>query len=168
MLSLIIVVGTHADQLKSKPLVIKKENDLGAVFKLAASHQMLVAVITLNLTDIYSAKMDDLQALLYSKTKEVLSMSPPISLMCHMMLAFLKKKLPIYMHAILLSDLLICLDTDQDKFINPDIATVVPLLKTLSEKGLIVFIPSEDSHSSWVVRDKESILKNVNGASFIC
>ncbi|KAL5505183.1 hypothetical protein EMCRGX_G006578 [Ephydatia muelleri] len=94
---LIIVVGTHADQLKSKPLVIKKENDLGAVFKLAASHQMLVAVITLNLTDIYSAKMDDLQALLYSKTKEVLN-------------------------------------TDQDKFINPDIATVVPLLKTLSEK----------------------------------
>ena len=108
--------------------------------------------------------MDQLLALLYSSTKEVLSMSPPISLMCHMMLAFLKERL--HMHAILLSDLLICLDSDQDKFINPDITAVVPLLKTLSEKGLIVFIPSADPHSSWVVYDKESILKNVNGALF--
>ncbi|KAL5505205.1 hypothetical protein EMCRGX_G006605 [Ephydatia muelleri] len=162
--SLIIVVGTHADLLKSKQLVKNKESDLEAVFKMAANHQILVAVITVNLTDIYSAKMDQLLALLYSSTKEVLSMSPPISLMCHMMLAFLKERL--HMHAILLSDLLICLDTDQDKFINPDITAVVPLLKTLSEKGLIVFIPSADPHSSWVVYDKESILKNVNGALF--
>ena len=51
------------------------------------------------------------------------------------------------MHAILLSDLLICLDTDQNKFNNLNITAVVPLLKTLSEKGLIVFIPSEDPHS---------------------
>ena len=91
-------------------------------------------------------------------------MSPPISLMCNMMLAFLKERLPLDMHAILLSDLLIRLDTDQDKFIYPDITAVD--LQTLSEKGLIVFIQSEDPHSIWVVRDKESILKNVNGALF--
>ena len=164
--SSVIVVGTHADLLKSKQLAQKKQSDLDAVFKMAASHQTLVAVITVNLKNIYSAAMDQFRALLYSKNKEVLSMSPPISLMCHMMLAFLKERLPRDMHAILLSDLLIHLDTDQDKFINPAITAVVPLLKTLSEKGLIVFIPSEDPHSSWVVRDKESILKNVNGALF--
>ena len=133
---------------------------------MAASHQTLVAVITLNLKNIYSAAMDQFRALLYSRNKEVLSMSPPISLMCHMMLAFLKERLTLDMHAILLSDLLIRLDTDQDKFINPDIPVIVQLLKTLSEKGLIVFIPSEDPHSSWVVHDIESILKNVNGALF--
>eukprot|EP00731_Ephydatia_muelleri_P020619 Em0013g346a len=164
--SSVIVVGTHADLLKSKQLTKKKQSDLDTIFKMAASHQTLVAVITVNLKNIYSAAMDEFRALLYSKNKQVLSMSPPISLMCHMMLAFLKERLPRDMHAILLSDLLIRLDTDQDKFINPDITAVVPLLKTLSEKGLIVFIPSEDPHSSWVVHDKESILKNVNGALF--
>ena len=127
---------------------------------MAASHQTLVTVITLNPKNIHSAKMDQFRDLLYSRNEEVLSMSPPISLMCHMMLAFLER-LPLDMHAILLSDLLICLDTDHDKFIDLDIATVVPPLKTLSEKGLIVFIPSEDPHSSWVVCDKESILKKV-------
>ena len=129
--SSVIVVGTHADLLKSNQLTQKKQSDLDAVFKMAASHQTLVTVITVNLKNIYSAEMDQFQALLYSKNKEVLSMSPPISLMCHMMLAFLKERLPRDMHAILLSDLLIRLDTDQGKFINPDITAVVPLLKTL-------------------------------------
>ena len=164
--SSVIVVGTHADLLTSKELTQKKQSDLDAVFKMAASHQTLVAVITVNLKNIYSATMDQFWALLDSKIKEVLSMSPPISLMCQMMLSFLKERLPLDMHAILLSDLLIHLDTDQDNFINPDITAVVPLLKALSEKGFIVFIPSEDPHSSWVVRDKESILKNINGALF--
>ena len=133
---------------------------------MAASHQTLVTVLTLNPKDIHSAKMDQFRDLLYSRNEEVLSMSPPISLMCHMMLAFLKERLPLDMNAVLLSDLLIRLDTDQDKFIDLDITAVVPPLKTLSEKGLIVFIPSEDPHRSWVVRDKESILKKVNGALF--
>ena len=164
--SSVIVVGTHGDLLKSKQLTKKKKSHLDAVFRMAANHQMLVAVITLNPKNIYSAKMDQFRALLYSRNKEVLSMSPPISLMCHMMLAYLKERLPLDMHAILLSDLLNRLDMDQDKFINPDITAIAPLLKTLSEKGLIVFIPSEDPYSSWVVCDKESILKNVNGALF--
>ena len=86
--------------------------------------------------------------------------------MNHMMLAFLKEKLPPDMHAISLSDLLVHLEADQDKFINPDITTVLSLLKTLSEKGLIVFIPFEHPRSSWVVLHKESILKRINGALF--
>eukprot|EP00731_Ephydatia_muelleri_P005631 Em0002g1807a len=135
--SSVIVVGTHADLLKSKQLTKKKQSDLDAVFKMAASHQTLVAVITVNLTNIYSAAMDQFRALLYSRNKEVISMSPPISFMCHIMLAFLKERLPLDMHAILLSDLLSRLDTDQDKFINPDITAIVPLLKSLSEKALV-------------------------------
>ena len=164
--SSVIVVGTHADLLRSKQLTIKKRSDLEAVFKMAASHQTLVTVITLNLKNIHSTEMDQFGALLYSTNKNVFSLSPPISFMCHMMLAFLKERLPLDMHAILLFDLLICLYADQDKFIDSDITEVVPLLKTLSEKGLIVFIPSEVPHSSWVVHDKESILKNVNGVLF--
>ena len=93
-------------------------------------------------------------------------MSPPISMMCHLMLAFLMEKLPPDMHAISLSDLLVHLEADQDKAINPDITAVVPVVKTLSEKGLIVFIPSKDPHDSWVVLRKESILKVVNGTLF--
>ena len=166
--SSVIIVGTHADQLESKQQIKQKQSDLDTVFKMAASHQTLVTVTTLNLKNIYSEAMDQFQDLLYSTNIDVLSMSPPISMMCHMMLAFLKERLPPDMHAILLSDLLkiMHLETDQDKFINLDITAVIPLLETLSERGLIIFIPSKDPNSSWVVCKTESIIKEVNGALF--
>ena len=148
--SSVIVVGTHADLLKSKQLTKNKKSDLNTFFKMSASHQTLYDVVTLN------------HGLLYSRNKDVLSMSPPHSLMHHRMLAFLKERLPIEMHAISLCDL-ICLETHQDKFVDPDITAVVP---ALPEKHLIVFISSEDPHSSWLVLHKESILKMVNGALF--
>ena len=163
--SSVIVVGTHADLLTSEQLT-KKWNHLGLIARKVISHQKLVDVIAVDLTKIYSGGMDQFKDLLYRTIKEVLSKSPPISLMCHMMLAFLKEKLSSDMHAILLSDLLAHLEADQDKAVNPDVTAVVPLLKTLSEKGLIVFIPNEDPHSSWIVLQKESILKKVNGALF--
>ena len=163
--SSIIVVGTHADLLTPEQL---KENmsHLGLIARKVINYQKLIDIIAVNLTKIYSGGMDQLKDLLYGTNKDVLSMSPPISMMCHLLLAFLKEKLPPDMHAISLSDLLIHLEADQDKAINPDNTIVVPLLKTLSEKGLIVFIPNEDPHSSWVVLQKESILKKVNGALF--
>ena len=163
--SSVIVVGTHVDLLTSEQLS-KKMSHLGSVTKKAIRHQKLVHVIAINLTKIYSGAMNLFRDLLYRTNKDILSMSPPISLMNHMMLAFLKEKLPPDMHAISLSDLLVHLEADQDKFINPDITTVLSLLKTLSEKGLIVFIPFEHPRSSWVVLHKESILKRINGALF--
>ena len=163
--SSVIVVGTHVDLLTSEQLK-KNMSHLGSIARKAISHQTLVDIIAVNLTKIYSGGMNLFGDLLYRTNKDVLSMSPPISMVCHLMLAFLKEKLPPDMHAISLYDLLLRLEADQDRAINPDITAVVPLLKTLSEKGLIVFIPNEDPHCSWVVLRKESILKVVNGALF--
>ena len=161
----VIVMGTHADLLTAAQLT-KKLSHLRLIARRAISHQTLVDVIAVNLRKIYSGGMDQFRDLLYRTNKDVLSMSPPISMMCHMMLAFLKEKLPSEMQTISLPDLLVHLKADQDKVLNPDITAVVPLLKTLSEKGLIVFIPFDDPHSSWIVLHKESILKKVNGTLF--
>ena len=163
--SSVIVVGTHVDLLTSEQQTTKL-NHLGSIARKAISHQTVVDIIALNLKKIYSGGMNLFGELLYRTNKDVLTMSPPIVMMCHLMLAFLKEKLPPDMHAISLSDLLLHLEADQDKAINPDTTAVVPLLKTLSEKGLVVFIPFEDNRSSWVVLRKESILKKVNGALF--
>ena len=163
--SSVIVVGTHVDLLTSEQLTTKLSH-LGSIARKAISHQTVVDITALNLKKIYCGGMNLFGELLYRTNKDVLTKSSPISMMCHLMLAFLKEKLPPDMHAISLSDLLVCLEADQDKAIHPDTTAVVPLLKTLSEKGLIVFIPFEDNHSSWVVLRKESILKKVNGALF--
>ena len=98
------------------------------------------------------------------QNKDVVHLSPHISTKCHMMLAFLKQKIPD--HAISLSDLIAYLKANRDKLIDLDSTEIIPVLQTLSEKGLILFIPSEDPLNNWIVLCKESILKKVNGALF--
>ena len=79
------------------------------------------------------------------------------------MLAFFKEKLPPD-----IDDFFAHLNADPDKVIRPDVPQLIPILQTLSEKGLIVFVPSEDplNINSWTVLHKVIILKKVNGALF--
>ena len=83
--SSVIVVGTHVDLLTSEQLTTKLDH-LGSIARKAISHQTLVDIIAVNVTKIYSGDMNLFGDLLYRTNKDVLSMSPPISMMCHLML----------------------------------------------------------------------------------
>ena len=163
--SSVIVVGTHADLLTPEQ-VTTKLTALQLMAETAISHQNLVRVVALNLTRIYSDEMDEFRDLLHEINKDVVSMCPSISMMCHMVLAFFKEKLPSDIDAISLSDLAVRIKADSDNLIPADDPQIIPILKTLSEKGLIVFVPFEDPLNSWIVLHKESILKKINGAIF--
>ena len=139
---------------------------LQSVAMTAISHQKLIKVLALNLKKIYRDEMDQFMNLLHETNKDVISTCPLISMMCHMLLAFLKQKLHSSVDAISLTDLLVNLEADQHRCIDPDMIHVIALLKTLSEKGLIVFIPSKRPRNNWIVLHKEGILKKVNGTLF--
>ena len=164
-LSSAILVGTHGDLLAPQERA-RKLNHLQSVAKTAIVHQKLVKVVSLNLTKMYGDEMNQLMSLLHETNKEVLSMCPSISITCHLLLSFFKEKLPPGIDALTLSDLTVHLSNDSDKLIRPDVPQIIPILQTLSEKGLIVYIPSADLTSSWIVLRKETILKRVNGALF--
>eukprot|EP00731_Ephydatia_muelleri_P011858 Em0006g752a len=164
--SSVIVVGTHADLLTPRQLS-QKLTHLRSCAEVAINHQKLVSILALNVAATYSGEMDQFKDELCRINKDVVHMSPSIPMMCHMMLAFLKQRIPnLDVDAISLSDLIAYLAADPDKLIDPDSTKIVPILQTLSEKGLILFIPSEVSLDSWIVLRKESILKKVNGALF--
>ena len=163
--SSVIVIGTHADLLSSKHLT-RKLTYLQSVAITAIGHHKLINVVALNLKKIYQSEMDQFMSLLHETNKDVVNMCPSISMMCHMMLAFFEEKLPPNLDAIPLSDLLVRLKDDPDQLIDLAISNVIPLLNTLSDKGFIVDIPSEDPLNSWVVLKKECILKEINGALF--
>ena len=160
-----IVVGTHADLLTLQERS-RKLSHLQRVAKTANVHQKLVKVVSLNLTRMYRDEMDQLMSLLHETNKEVLSRCPSISMMCHMILAFLKERLPPNMDAITLSDLHERIKADTDNLIGPDISDIISHLWTLSEKGLISYIPVIHHLNSWIVLHKVTILKRVNGALF--
>ncbi|KAL5499706.1 hypothetical protein EMCRGX_G011164 [Ephydatia muelleri] len=164
--SSVIVVGTHTDLLTPRPLS-QKLTHLRSCAEVAISHQKLVSILALNVAATYSGEMDQFIDELCRINKDVVHMSPSIPIMCHMMLAFLNQRIPdLDVDAISLSDLIAYLKADRDKLIDPDSTEIIPVLQTLSEKGLILFIPSKDPLNSWIVLRKESILKKVNGALF--
>ena len=164
--SSVIVVGTHADLLTPRQLS-QKLTHLRSCAEMAISHQKLVNILALNVAATYSGEMDQFIDELCRINKDVVHMSPSIPIICHIILAFLKQKIPdLDVDAISLSDLIAYLKADQDNLIDPDSTEIIPILQTLSEKGLILFIPSEVPLNSWIVLRKESILKKVNGALF--
>eukprot|EP00731_Ephydatia_muelleri_P014321 Em0008g41a len=163
--SSVIVVGTHADLLTPEQVTTKLSH-LQSVAMLAISNQKLVRVVALNLKAMYSDEMGQFKTLLQETNKEVVSMGPSVPFHCNLMLAYLKGVIPSDLDAISLSDLLKVISNDPNKTMQPDMFQITPLLTTLSEKGLILFIPSEDPSYSWIVLHKEVILQNVNGALF--
>ena len=163
--SSVIVVGTHADLLTPEQ-VSSKLSHLQSVAMLAISNQKLVRVVALNLKAMYSDEMGQFKTLLQETNKEVVSMGPSVPFHCNLMLAYLKGVMPSDLDAISLSDLLKIISNDPNKTMQPDMFQITPLLTTLSEKGLILFIPSEDPSYSWIVLHKEVILQKVNGALF--
>ena len=144
----------------------RKLTYLQSVAKTAIGHHELINVVALNLKKIYQSVMDQFMSLLHATNIDVINLCPSISMMCHMMLAFFEEKLPPNLDAICLSDLLIHLKADPDQLIDPASSSIIPLLYTLSDKGFIVYIPSEDPLNSWVVLKKGCILKEINGALF--
>eukprot|EP00731_Ephydatia_muelleri_P011846 Em0006g740a len=164
--SSVIVVGTHADLLTARQLS-QKLTHLQSCAEVAISHQKVISILALNVAATYSGEMGQFIDELCRINKDVVHLSPSIPVMCHMMLAFLKQRIPdLDVVAISLSDLIAYLKSDQDKLIHSYSTEIIPVLQTLSEKGLILFIPSEEPLNSWIVLRKESILKKVNGALF--
>ena len=163
--SSVIVVGTHADLLTPEQ-VTTKLTTLHLTAKTAISHQKLTIVVALNLTKIYSDEMHQFWDLLHEINKDVVSTCPSIPCHNHLMLAFFKEKLPSNIDAICLSDLVVHIKIDLDNLITPDVPQIVPILKTLSENGWIVFVPTENPLKSWIVLHTEIILRKVNGIIF--
>ncbi|MCX8505450.1 MAG: hypothetical protein ORN98_02400, partial [Alphaproteobacteria bacterium] len=163
--SSVIVVGTHADLLTPEQAT-RKLAHLQSVAKMVITHHKFVSAIAINLKDIYSSKVGHFMTLLLDTNKTVVSCGPSIPIHCHLLLAFLKDRIRSHVDAISLSDLLELLSADPEKSIQPDMFKIIPILQTLSEKGLVVFIPSEDPSFSWIVLNTEKILKKINGALF--
>ena len=163
----VIVVGTHADLLK-KQQVSSKLNHFKSKVSEVITHQNLVDVVILNLKKPYSPEIEQFIELLNITNKAVVSMCQPIPGHCPLLLNFLKVKLPPDAHAISLSDLHARITGDKDmRVMDPQLSTITQSLKILSERGLIALVLSNDPpNNSWVVLQKECILKRVNGTLF--
>ena len=93
------------------------------------------------------------------------SRCPAMSHTSHMTLVFLNDRVPAHLDTITLSQLITLLSQEEPKVLPTEASAIIPHLKTLSDKGLIVFLESA-VEDSWIVVRPEALLEKVNGVLF--
>ena len=162
--SSIIVVGTHADQLEDQKKIDSLRKQLSNIALRAMKQLTFIQFTALNVTS-FSKELHDFMSLLHNIIDDVRMKCPAISLNCHLMYAFLNDKVPANQNAISLSQLVTLLDQEYPKCLPTEAAEVSKLLKTLSEKGFIVFFDINLA-DGWIVLRQDILLEKVNGVLF--
>ena len=103
------------------------------------------------------------RSLLSTSQQAILSSQPSMSLYCHVLYAFLRTKLG--KTGCTLQELTSALASEN--YFSPDSTVLTDSLTSLSDKGLILFMQNQEHpQSSWVVVEKETLLREVNGTLF--
>ena len=163
--SSIIVVGSHADCVANRRNLESLYSAIEKLARKAIKQHTFVRFTALDITSFSSQNLSNFMALLYGIIDDIRIKCPAISLSCHVMFAFLNDKVPANQDAITLSQLLNLLRQEDPKFLPTEAAEVSKLLKTLSEKGFIVFFDTNIA-DSWIVLRQDRLLERVNGVLF--
>ena len=103
------------------------------------------------------------RSLLSTSQQAILSSQPSMSLYCHVLYAFLRTKLG--KASCTLQELTTALASEEG--FSFDSALLSESLISLSDKGLILFVQNQEHpQSSWVVVEKDALLREVNGTLF--
>ena len=159
--SQVIVVGSHADKrraMNGKDLV--KKIDIEKII----GNQEYKGFVAVDCRNKDVVGFDEFIRCLTESSKVTVDRSDSISFYCHVLYAFLKTKLVAV--AITLEDLSQIIQNENEPSLPSNESVLLELLTILSDKGLILFIRSTYSTSSWAIVDKHSLLKEINGTLF--
>ena len=159
--SQVIVVGSHADKRRAENGInLIKRIDIQRIIE----HHEYKGFIAVDCRNKNGVGFDEFVMCLSESSKTVVNTSDSISFYCHVLYAFLKTKLD--QVAITLDNLLQLIQDENEPSLPPNESILFEFLTILSDKGLILFIRSTDSINSWVIINKTSLLKEINGTLF--
>ena len=161
--SFVIMVGSHADilsraQLKSKSRLVAE------LVEERAKKLQFMGFVAMDCRRIDTTDIRSFISLLSNSHQVLAARAPSMSLHCHLLYSFLCSKLK--KTAIILQDLSSILAAEEDACLPSDHSQLSELLWSLNDKGLIIFLNHSQLERSWVVVDKEALLKDVNGILF--
>ena len=162
--SSVIVVGTHVDIVKKEYLAELRES-IKALGKDVFKMHIFEEFIGLNAIECHSDNLKNFLRFLKRINIKVGQRSPTISLTNHLMYAFLNDKVTSGKEVISLSSLMFLLEKEEPRILPTETSQITGLLTTLSEKGFIVLLHT-DNGDSWIVLDQGTFLEKVNGALF--
>ena len=162
--SQVIVVGSHADDKEAKNgKVLVEHLDLSRILKNIQQLEYK-GFVAMDCRKQNGSEFDQFVTYLSESNQAVVDRSDSISFYCHVLYAFLTTKLKKV--AVTLEDLSQMIQNENEPSLPSNESVLLAFLDALSDKGLIMFIRTIDSTSSWVIVDKLAILEKINGKLF--
>ena len=160
-----IIVGSHADLVKSPQELMEKSSLVESIAESRAKQLTYGGFLSMDCRESKTKEARYFCSLLLTSQQAILSSQPSMSLYCHILYAFLRTKLRKKCAGCTLQELTSALTSEDD---SPFDSTVLSeSLTSLSDKGLILFMQNQENpQSSWVVVNKNALLREVNGTLF--
>ena len=160
--SQVIIVGSHADWVKSSQELKEKSSLVESIAESRLKQLTYGGYVSMDCRWSKTIEARHFRSLLSTSQQAILSSQPSMSLYCHVLYAFLCTKLG--KTGCTLQELTSTLASED---FSPDSTVLTELLTSLSDKGLILFMQNQEHpQSSWVVVEKEALLRKVNGTLF--
>ena len=157
----VIIVGSHADLVRSTPELNKKSSLVESIAESRVKHLMYGGFVSMDCRESKRKEARHFRSLLSTSQQAILSSQPSMSLCCHVLYAFLRTKLGTKTSCTL-QELTSALASEAF-----DSTVLSETLTSLSDKGLILFVQNQEHlQSSWVVVEKDALLREVNGTLF--
>ena len=158
-----IIVGSHADKVKSLRELKEKSSLVESIAESRLKQQTYVGFVSMDCRLSKNKEACEFCSLLSTSQQAILSSQHSMSLYCHVLYAFLHTKLG--KTGCTLQELTYALASEEDYYSDSTLLT--ESLTSLSDKGLILFMQNQEHpQSSWVVVEKEPLLREVNGTLF--
>ena len=156
--SQVIVVGSHVDKLQFTD-VTDIEQFIKQIVKHGIRRQIFKGYVALDCRSPGGNNVSLFNSLLSESCNDVVDHSDTISYYCHVLYSFVNDLKKV---AIQIDELCAKLQQHNHSSLPYDVSVVTEFLTTLSDKGLILFLPS----TGWIVIDKTALFTEVNGVLF--
>ena len=159
----VIIVGSHADLVKSSRELKEKNSLVESIAESRVKQLTYRGFVIMDCRESKTKEARHFRSLLSTSQQAILSSQPSMSLYCHVLYAFLRSK--VGKTSCTLQELTSALAAEKEFYF--DCTVLSESLTSLSDKGLILFMQNQEHpQSSWVVVEKDSLLREVNGTLF--
>ena len=161
----VILVGSHADVVKSTGRSVQeKMTQMSALLKQLPASFHFAGQVALDCRDPASKELR-LFCSLVNQSCIALRQTADVDLRCHVLYAFLLDKFKGTV-ACMVSDVAARIK-ETSALLPQKLDSLIPLISTLSDKGLLLLVKGGESHGNWwIMLQKQALLGEINGVIF--